>query len=55
LAQDYSLNGAASDGRAPREWLEEEHPIDPALARDASTLEMPVNNDEQKETPSANL
>jgi cytochrome b subunit of formate dehydrogenase len=28
----YPLNRAAWDGRVSREWLEEEHPLDPALA-----------------------
>jgi len=28
----YPLNRAVLDGRVSREWLEEEHPLDPALA-----------------------
>jgi hypothetical protein len=28
----YPLNRAALDGRVSREWLEEEHPLDPVLA-----------------------
>jgi hypothetical protein len=31
----YPLNRAALDGRVSREWMEEEHPLDPALAEGA--------------------
>ena len=48
----YPLNRAALDGRVSREWLEEEHPLDPALAggkpdappRGASPPEAPAGN-----------
>jgi len=48
----YPLNRAVLDGRVSREWLEEEHPLDPALAGGhpdapaggASPREAPANN-----------
>jgi formate dehydrogenase gamma subunit len=54
----YPLNRAVLDGRVSREWLEEEHPLDPALAGrepdpaagGASPPPAPVHNIEHKET-----
>jgi formate dehydrogenase gamma subunit len=59
----YPLNRAVLDGRVSREWLEEEHPLDPALAGKepdpaaggASPPSAPVNKIEQKETKRAQL
>jgi len=38
----YPLNRAVLDGRVSRQWLEEEHPLDPALAGAKKDVAAPV-------------
>jgi formate dehydrogenase gamma subunit len=59
----YPLNRAVLDGRVSREWLEEEHPLDPALAgggpdaaaRGAAAPKAPAHNGEDRGTKRAQL
>jgi formate dehydrogenase gamma subunit len=53
----YPLNRAVLDGRVSREWLEEEHPLDQALAggQPDAAPQTPVKDGESGETKSAEL
>jgi hypothetical protein len=47
----YALNRAVLDGLVSREWLEEEHPLDPALADKQPSAPVPAPEASPPEAP----